>query len=109
MINGQIGSRITIMNDGVRMQDMEWGEEHAPNISINSATNIAVIQGAAALAYGGDAVGGTILIQENYSKPIDSLYGKVSSSGFSNGQGYQVNASSTLNKKKFILHTYPIE
>ena len=25
-----------MINNGVRMQDQEWGKEHAPNIDVNS-------------------------------------------------------------------------
>ncbi|WP_431130463.1 Plug domain-containing protein, partial [Flagellimonas flava] len=31
-IHGLNGSRVLIVNDGERMQDMEWGDEHAPDI-----------------------------------------------------------------------------
>ena len=36
VIQGLNGSRILILNNNVRMQDMEWGEEHAPNVDINA-------------------------------------------------------------------------
>ena len=36
MINGLHSSRVVIINKGVRMEDQEWGAEHAPNIDINS-------------------------------------------------------------------------
>ena len=57
VINGLHSSRVLIINNGVRLEDQEWGAEHAPNIDINSSGNIAVIKGASALQYGGDAVG----------------------------------------------------
>lgn len=62
IIHGLYGSRVAIVNDGMRQQDQEWGVEHAPNIDINTASTIEVIKGASALRYGGDAIGGTILI-----------------------------------------------
>ena len=62
MINGLYGSRLLIMNNNVRLQDQEWGIEHAPNVDINSAGQISVIKGSGALAYGGDAVGGVVVM-----------------------------------------------
>ncbi|MFK7781991.1 TonB-dependent receptor [Psychroserpens sp.] len=96
MINGLHSSRILILNNNVRLQDQEWGIEHAPNIDINSADQISVIKGSGALAYGSDAVGGVIVI--NPKKPIrkDSLYGKTILNGQTNGRGFS--ATSTLNK-----------
>ncbi len=95
-IHGLNGSRVLILNDGVRMQDMEWGEEHAPNIDINGSGSISVIKGAAALQYGGDAIGGVILVSPQ--KPIkkDSLFGKILLNAISNGRGG--NISSELSK-----------
>ena len=96
MINGMHSSRILILNNNVRLQDQEWGIEHAPNIDINSADQISVIKGSGTLAYGGDAIGGIIVI--NPSRPIlkDTLYGKTIFGGQTNGRGY--NISTKLNK-----------
>ena len=95
-IHGLNGSRVVILNDGVRMQDMEWGEEHAPNIDINGSGSISVIKGAAALQYGGDAIGGVILISPENVIKRDSLLGKTILGGMTNGRGG--NISSELHK-----------
>jgi iron complex outermembrane receptor protein len=86
-IHGLNGSRVLILNDGVRMQDMEWGDEHAPNVDINSAGNISVIKGASALQYGGDAIGGTIVLEQPKFALKDTLFGKTLLSGVTNGRG----------------------
>lgn len=96
MINGLHSSRILILNNNVRLQDQEWGIEHAPNIDINSANQISVIKGSGSLAYGGDAVGGVVVINPNNIILKDTLYGRTILSGQTNGRGY--NISSTLNK-----------
>ena len=49
MINGMHSSRIIVMNNGVRLQDQEWGIEHAPNIDLNSSESVSVIKGAGAV------------------------------------------------------------
>lgn len=87
VINGLHSSRIAIISNGVRLQDQEWGIEHAPNIDVNATEGISVIKGADALAYGGDAIGGMVVL--NPSKVIlkDSLYGKAIISGQTNGRG----------------------
>ena len=56
-VNGMFGNRVPIINNNVRMQDQEWGTEHAPNFDINAAGKITVIKGASGLQYGGDAGG----------------------------------------------------
>ena len=87
VINGLHSSRITIINNGVRQQDQEWGAEHAPNLDLNTAGSITVLKGASALQYSGDAIGG-IVVSEPSTIPIkDTLYGKTILSGQTNGRG----------------------
>ncbi|MBM1106899.1 TonB-dependent receptor [Aurantibacter crassamenti] len=94
-IHGLNGSRVLVLNDGVRMQDMEWGEEHAPNIDINGSGSIAVIKGAAALQYGGDAIGGVIVIEQPKFKEQDTLFGKTVINGVTNGRGGNISSELT--------------
>ena len=94
-INGLTGSRVLILNDGVRMQDMEWGDEHAPNIDINAADQISVIKGAAALKYAGDAIGGVVVIDRERVAVRDSLFGKTLLGGMTNGRGGSVSTELT--------------
>ena len=91
MIHGLHSSRLLIINNNVRMFDQEWGDEHAPNIDINSSDRIDVIKGANSLRYGSDAVGGLILIRPKKYALIDSLFGSTTTSLNSNGFGGNVN------------------
>ena len=87
MVHGVTGSRIAIINDGIRLQDHEWGADHAPSIDINGADQVQLIKGATALQFGGDALGGIIqLIPQKY--PLsDSLLGSISSGYVHQGKG----------------------
>nr|WP_304133196.1 TonB-dependent receptor [Mesonia mobilis] len=93
VIQGLHSSRVLIMNNGVRMEDQQWGAEHAPNIDLNSAGNISVVKGASALQYGGDAIGGTIIVEAEKIPVKDTLYGKTILSGSTNGHGGSVTSS----------------
>ncbi len=95
MINGLHSSRVLIINNGVQMQDQEWGAEHAPSIDINSVGTLKVIKGAGALQYGGNAIGGVIIASAPKVPLLDSLYGKTILSGSSNGLGGVVSSSLT--------------
>jgi iron complex outermembrane receptor protein len=95
IINGLHSSRVVIMNNGVRMEDQRWGAEHAPNIDINSAGNLTLIKGAAALQYSGDATGGIIIVEAPRIAVKDTLFGKTSISGISNGRGISINSRIT--------------
>lgn len=88
IINGLHSSRVVIINNGVRMEDQEWGEEHSPNIDVNSLDKITLIKGAGALQYSGNALGGVIVAETSNFQIKDSLYGKVLLKGETNGRGF---------------------
>jgi len=99
VIQGLNGSRILILNNNVRMQDMEWGEEHAPNVDVNANQNISVIKGAAAIEYGGDAIAGVIVLEPLPIIRTDSLFGKSQLNLASNGRGGNITSSLTKSYK----------
>ena len=99
VINGLHSSRITIMNNDVRMEDQEWGIEHAPNIDVNAAESITIIKGSSALAYSGDAIGGIVIIYPQQFIKKDTLFGKTIAGFQSNGLGYNINSSISKNFK----------
>lgn len=91
VINGLHGSRVIVSFNNVRLQDQEWGVEHAPNIDVNAAKSISVIKGANALQFGGNAIGGVIVVNPNKSRiEKDTLYGKTIISQQTNGRLFSV-------------------
>ncbi|QDO94519.1 TonB-dependent receptor [Formosa sediminum] len=99
IVNGLHSSRVVIINNGVRMEDQEWGSEHAPNMDVNAIGNLSLIKGAGALQYSGDAVGGVIVADAPKVPVKDSLYGKTILSGASNGRGGAVTSQLTKSYK----------
>ncbi|TXD84514.1 TonB-dependent receptor [Subsaximicrobium wynnwilliamsii] len=95
LINGLHSSRVVIINNGVRMEDQEWGAEHAPNVDINSVGNLTLIKGAGALQYSGDALGGVIIAEASKVPVKDSLYGKTLFTAASNGRGSSITSQLT--------------
>jgi iron complex outermembrane receptor protein len=93
MINGLHSNRVLIMTNGVRLQDQEWGIEHAPNVDLTSAGQISVIKGSGALAFGGDAIGGVVVVNPRRVLSKDTLYGQTTIGGQTNGWGGNINSS----------------
>ena len=81
-----------VINNNVRLEDQQWGTEHAPNLDINTAGSISVIKGANALQYGGDAIGGLVLVEPKKVR-TDTLMGKTIVTGNSNGGGGSLTTS----------------
>jgi iron complex outermembrane receptor protein len=92
IIHGLFGSRVPVINNSVRLEDQQWGTEHAPNFDVNAAGKITVIKGASGLQYGGDAVGGLVIISP-VAVTKDTLYGKTILNYASNGRGGSISSS----------------
>lgn len=88
MIHGLSGNRVLVLNQGVRQEDQQWGNEHAPNLDPFSSDRITVVKGAASVQYGSDALGGVVI-----TEPVDlprepGVGGEVRGIGTLNGAGF---------------------
>ncbi len=86
MIHGMQGYRVLILNNGIRQEGQQWGNEHAPEIDPFIAQKISVVKGANAVRYGSDAMAGVILIEPNDLPDTASVTGEVNLVGLSNGR-----------------------
>lgn len=104
VIRGLYGSRISIVNNGVKMAEQEWGVEHAPNIDVNDFEHIDVIKGASALKYGNEGVGGVVVLEPAFLPKKDTIMGNLKLSGISNGRGGEIaaNAAKTWENQWFV-------
>jgi iron complex outermembrane receptor protein len=63
VIHGLHGNRILTINNGVRQEGQQWGNEHAPEIDPFIANRLTIIKGVDELRFGSDAIGGVILVE----------------------------------------------
>lgn len=94
IIHGMHSSRLIILNQGVRQEGQQWGSEHAPEVDPFVAKNIQVVKGPAGLRYGGDAIGGIILMDPNALPDTSRFKAEAQTIFFTNGQ--QIINSGTL-------------
>jgi len=87
MIHGMQGYRLLILNNGIRQEGQQWGNEHAPEIDPFMAKSISVIKGANSIRYGSDAIAGVVLVEPNQLPDTAAITGEINSAGFSNGKG----------------------
>ncbi|MDR3711669.1 MAG: TonB-dependent receptor [Puia sp.] len=86
VIHGVYSNRVLIMNNGVRQEGQNWGNDHAPEIDPFIATKITVIKGAASIRYGSDAIGGVILLDPKDLPSRPGIDGEVNLVGMTNGR-----------------------
>ena len=58
VIRGLSGNRIRVMKDGVPMEHYQFSFRHQPVLNLAQAERVEVVQGAASILYGSDALGG---------------------------------------------------
>lgn len=86
VIQGLHSNRILTLNNGVRHEGQQWGNEHAPEIDPFLAKKITVLKGAKGVRYGSDAIGGVIIVESADLKPLDSIKTEINNFLFSNGR-----------------------
>lgn len=62
VIDGFVGNRILILNDGLRHHAQLWSLDHAPEIDPFTAHRLTVIRGAEGVRYGADGLGGVVSV-----------------------------------------------
>ncbi|HEV2481480.1 MAG TPA: TonB-dependent receptor plug domain-containing protein [Puia sp.] len=87
VIHGVYSNRILILNNGVRQEGQNWGNDHAPEIDPFIATKLSVIKGAASIRYGSDAIGGVVLVDPKDLPALPgTVDGEVNAVGMTNGR-----------------------
>lgn len=91
VIRGLSYNRIVVINEGIRQEGQQWGDEHGIEIDQFAADRIEVLKGPGSLLYGSDALGGVINILE----PIPPQQGSIRSefnSAYSTNNGLVANS-----------------
>jgi len=86
MLHGLQGYRILILNNGIRQEGQQWGNEHAPEIDPFIAKKMRVVKGASTVRYGSDALAGAILIETDDLPDTASVTGELNLVGLTNGR-----------------------
>ncbi len=90
IIHGLHSSRILTINNGVRQEGQQWGNEHAPEIDPFIADKLTVIKGVDELKYGSDAIGGVILVEPKALRTTAGFAAELNTVYFSNNRQYVV-------------------
>ena len=84
VIRGLGYNRVLTLNDGVRQEGQQWGDEHGIEIDEASVNKIEILKGPASLVYGSDAMGGVINIITNVPTAMNTIKANI-------GSNYQTN------------------
>ncbi len=77
VIRGLGYNRMVTINDGVRQEGQQWGDEHGIEIDEASVQKAEVLKGASSLMYGSDAMAGVLNIITNQSVQMNSIKSNI--------------------------------
>lgn len=77
VIRGLGYNRVVVVNDGVRQEGQQWGDEHGIEIDEYSVSRVEIIKGPASIMYGSDALAGVINVTTNMPVPEGSIRGSI--------------------------------
>ena len=63
IIRGLGYNRIVVMNEGVRQEGQQWGDEHGMEVDGNGVGSVEILKGPASLMYGSDAMAGVLILR----------------------------------------------
>jgi iron complex outermembrane receptor protein len=102
-------NRILTINNGVRQEGQQWGNEHAPEIDPFIADKLTVIKGVDELKYGSDAIGGVVLVDPKPLRNKPGYAAEINAGYFTNNQQYVASGVFEQQFKKYPAFTYRIQ
>jgi iron complex outermembrane receptor protein len=77
VIRGLGYNRVVTINDGVRQEGQQWGDEFGIEVDPNSVDRVEVLKGPASLVYGSDAISGVVNLLPERTLPEGEIKGDV--------------------------------
>ncbi|SIQ63986.1 TonB-dependent receptor [Maribacter ulvicola] len=105
VIRGLGFNRVAVVQNGIKHEAQQWGNDHGLEIDQHGIENIQIIKGPASLLYGSDAIAGVVDIQPNQTPLPNSFGGEVNIIGESNNDLLGVSAGVTSRKDKWFYRS----
>lgn len=84
IIRGLGYNRVAVVNDGIRQEGQQWGDEHGIEIDGQGVSSVEILKGPASLMYGSDAMAGVLIFHNDPILPQGKMAANAS-------VGYQTN------------------
>jgi iron complex outermembrane receptor protein len=102
VIRGLGYNRIVTVNDGIRQEGQQWGDEHGIEIDEYSVSKVEILKGPASLSYGSDAMAGVINLLSAPTLPDGTIKGNILTNYQTNNGLFGGSANFAGNQKGFI-------
>ena len=105
-IRGLGYNRVVTVNDGVRQEGQQWGDEHGIEIDEMSVNRVEVLKGPASLMYGSDALAGVVHFITNSPVADGTVKGNILTNYQSNNGLFGINGNIAGNSNGFNWNAY---
>ncbi|MFV8281220.1 TonB-dependent receptor [Christiangramia marina] len=76
IIRGLGLNRVAVAENGIKQEGQQWGADHGLEIDALNVENLEIVKGVGSIAYGSDAIGGVVRINNN-TIPSEGLSGSI--------------------------------
>jgi iron complex outermembrane receptor protein len=105
-IRGLGYNRVVVVNEGVRQEGQQWGDEHGIEIDEMSVGRIEIVKGPASLMYGSDAIAGVVSFQSHTPVADGQVRGNIYSQFQTNARLYALHGTVSGNRNGFNWNLY---
>ena len=102
IIRGLGYNRIIVMNEGVRQEGQQWGDEHGIEIDAQNVNSVEIQKGPASLMYGSDAMAGVLILHGSPIQPEGEMMANVSTEYQTNNGLFDYSLNFAGNQKGFV-------
>ena len=102
VIRGLGWNRVLVVNDGVRQEGQQWGDEHGIEVDGNAVHSAEILKGPASLMYGSDAMAGVIIMHDTPILPLDEMKAEAGTEYQTNNGLFDYTLAFRGNQKGFV-------
>jgi iron complex outermembrane receptor protein len=105
-IRGLGYNRVLVVNDGIRQEGQQWGDEHGIEVDEQNVSKVEVLKGPASLMYGSDALAGVVNILSFTPAPQGRIKGNISAGYMTNNRQRNLHADIGGNHNGLLWSIY---
>lgn len=103
VIRGLGFNRVVVMENGIKHEAQQWGEDHGLETDQYAAEQVELIRGPASLMYGSDAIAGILSIRTTEIPAHNTIAGSIDITGRSNNRLTGMSASLMTRRKAIYV------
>lgn len=102
VIRGLGYNRVAVVNDGIRQEGQQWGDEHGVELDGESIGSVEILKGPYSLMYGSDAMAGVLIFHPKSTVPVGTARAGISTEYQTNNGLFNYSIYSGGNKQGLV-------